>query len=70
MTGGLPEKFTVNYLDDILDNLRRRRERAQAMRQPLPTEANWGSAADFEMTCESIFGNQNKRPNTENQLAL
>jgi hypothetical protein len=50
--------------------LRKRRERAQAMHQPPPAEANWGSAADFEMQCESIFGDQNKRPNAENQLAL
>jgi Retrotransposon gag protein/Zinc knuckle len=70
MTEGLPEKFAANYLDDILDDLRRRRERAQAMRQPLPDEANWGSAADFEMQCQLVFGDQNKRPNTENQLAM
>jgi Retrotransposon gag protein/Zinc knuckle len=70
MTEGLPEKFTANYLDDILDNLRRRRERAQAMWQPLPTGANWGSAVDFEAQCHSVFGDQNKRPNAENQLAL
>jgi Retrotransposon gag protein/Zinc knuckle len=69
MTAGLPEKFAANYLDDILDDLRRRRERAQAMRQPLPNEANWGSAADFETQCEAIFGDQNKKPNAENQLA-
>jgi Retrotransposon gag protein len=70
MTEGLPEKFATNYLDDILDDLRRRRERAQAMRQPLLDEANWGSAADFEMQCHSIFGDQNKRLNAKKQLAL
>ena len=70
MTEGLPEKFAANYLDDILDDLRKRRERAQVMRQPLPTEPTWGSAADFEAQCQSIFGDQNKKPNAENQLAL
>jgi hypothetical protein len=70
MTEGLPEKFAANYLDDFLDNLRRRRERAQAMRQPLLDEPTWGSAADFEVQCQSIFSDQNKRPNAENQLAL
>ena len=70
MTEGLLEKFAANYLDDILDDLQRRRERAQAMRQPLPAEPNWGSATDFEAQCQTIFGDQNKRPNTENQLAL
>jgi Zinc knuckle/Retrotransposon gag protein len=69
MTEGLPEKFAANYLDDILDDLRRRRERAQTMRQPLPSEPNWGSAADFEAQCQAIFGDQNKKPNAENQLA-
>jgi Retrotransposon gag protein len=70
MMEGLPEKFAANYLDDILDNLRRRRERAQAMCQPLPAEPNWGSVADFEAQCQSIFGDQNKKPNAENQLTL
>jgi Retrotransposon gag protein len=70
MTEGLLEKFAASYLDDILDDLRRRRERAQAMCQPLPAKPNWGSAADFEAQCQSIFGGQNKRLNAENQLAL
>jgi Retrotransposon gag protein len=70
MTEGLPEKFATNFIDNVLDDLRKRRERAQAIHQPLPTEPNWGSAADFEVQCQSIFGDQNKRPNTENQLAL
>jgi Retrotransposon gag protein len=39
------------------------------MRQPLPDEPNWGSAADFKAQCQAIFGNQNKKPNAENQLA-
>jgi Zinc knuckle/Retrotransposon gag protein len=69
MTEGLPEKFAANYLDDILDDLEKRRARAQTMRQPLPSEPNWGSAADFEAQCRAIFGNQNKKPNAENQLA-
>jgi Zinc knuckle/Retrotransposon gag protein len=69
MTEGLPEKFAANYLNDILDDLGRRRARAQAMRQPLPNEPNWGSAADFEAQCQAIFGDQNKKPNAENQLA-
>ena len=64
MTAGLPEKFAANYLDNILDDLSRRRARAQAMRQP-----NWGSAANFEAQCQAIFGDQNKKPNAENQLA-
>jgi Retrotransposon gag protein/Zinc knuckle len=69
MTEGLPEKFTTNYLDVILDDLEKRRARAQAMQQPLPDAPNWGSAADFETQCRAIFGDQNKKPNAENQLA-
>jgi Zinc knuckle/Retrotransposon gag protein len=70
MTEGLQEKFSANYLNDILDDLRQRRERAQAMRQPLSAEPNWGSAADFKVQCQSIFSDQNKKQNTENQLTL
>jgi hypothetical protein len=39
------------------------------MQQPLPDEPNWGSAANFEAQCQAIFGDQNKKPNAENQLA-
>ena len=52
--GGLPEKFTANFIDAIID-------------QPNP---NWGTIADFCTRCEESFKDPNKRTNAENQLGL
>jgi hypothetical protein len=70
MTGGLPEKFAANFIDDLTDDLRQRKESARDLGLPAPTRPNWGSIEDFEAILESTFGDQNKKVNAENQLAL
>ena len=70
MTGGLPEKFAANFIDDLTDDLNRRKESAQDLGLPAPTRLNWGSIDDFETILEGTFGDQNKKTNAENQLAL
>ena len=52
--GGLPEKFTANFIDAIIG-------------QPNPDR---GTAADFYRRCEESFRDPNKRTNAENQLGL
>jgi Retrotransposon gag protein/Zinc knuckle len=70
MVGGLPEKFAANFINDLTDDLQRRKENAQDLGLPAPTRPNWGSIDDFELILESTFGDQNKKTNVENQLAL
>ena len=53
-TGGLPEKFTANFIDQLIDN-------------PLP---RWGTYRDFHRWCDEAFQDTNKKTNTENQLTL
>jgi Retrotransposon gag protein len=70
MVGGLPEKFAANFIDDLTDDLQQRKESARDLGLPAPTRPNWGSIDDFETILESTFGDQNKKTNAENQLAL
>ena len=70
MTRGLPEKFTANFVDDLMDDLRRRKGNAQDLGLNIPTSPNWGSINDFQTILESMFGDQNKKTNAENQLVL
>jgi Retrotransposon gag protein len=70
MTGGLPEKFAANFIDNLMDDLRRRKESTRDLGLNIPTGPNWGSIDDFENILESTFGDQNKKTNAENQLAL
>ena len=52
--GGLPEKFSANFIDQIInDNFPR-----------------WGTFRDFWQQCEEAFQDTNKKTNTENQLTL
>ena len=70
MVGGLPEKFAANFINNLTDDLQRRKENARDLGLPAPTRPNWGSIDDFELILESTFGDQNKKTNVENQLAL
>jgi hypothetical protein len=68
MTGGLPEKFAANFIDDLMEDSEERR-RLILPGEPKPI-ISWGTADDFYEKCDETFGNQNKRPNAEHQLAL
>ncbi|KIM87729.1 hypothetical protein PILCRDRAFT_3491 [Piloderma croceum F 1598] len=69
MTEGLPEKFAANFVDDLMEDLEQRKERACLLLQPTPV-TDWGTMDDFYRKCELMFGNQNKKLNAEHQLAL
>jgi Retrotransposon gag protein len=45
-------------------------EMAEGSYQNIPTRPNWGSINDFETILKNTFGDQNKKTNAENQLAL
>jgi hypothetical protein len=68
MTGGLPEKFTANFINDLMEDYEERRK------QILPGEpkpvVNWGTADEFYEKCDETFSDQNKKLNAEHQLAL
>ena len=53
-TGGLPEKFTANSVD-------------QLMGHTFPT---WGTFPNFHTRCETTFQDTNKKTNAKNQLML
>jgi hypothetical protein len=69
MTGGLPEKFAANFIDDLMDDFEKRKKRATLLHHPTPV-VNWGTTDDFYEICERTFGDQNKKPNAGSQLAL
>jgi 5-methylcytosine-specific restriction endonuclease McrBC regulatory subunit McrC len=68
MTGGLPEKFAANFIDDLMDDYEEEKN------QKLPGEpdpvVDWGTADEFYAKCEETFGDQNKKLKAEQQLAL
>jgi hypothetical protein len=68
MTGGLPEKFAANFIDDLMEYYEQRR-RLTLPGDPKPV-VNWGTADEFYKKCEETFSDQNKKPNAEHQLAL
>jgi hypothetical protein len=68
MTGGLPEKFAANFIDDLMDDYEE--EKAQKLPGEPDPVVNWGTADEFYAKCEEAFGDQNKKANTEHQLAL
>ena len=68
--GGLPEKFAANFVDDLMSDYSRQKESARDLGVDEPTSLDWGTINDFERTLERTFGDQNKKTNTENQLAL
>jgi hypothetical protein len=70
MMGGLPEKFAANFIDNLMDDLRRRKESVRELRLNIPTSPNWGSINDFETILENKFGDQNKKTNARNHLVL
>jgi len=69
MTGGLPEKFAANFIDNVMEDHERQKWRARAMRRPQPA-VDWGTTEGFYERCDETFGDQNKKPNTEHQLNL
>ena len=54
-TGGLPEKFAANFIDQAMNSTRILR---------------WGTFRDFRQRCEEAFRDTNKKTNAENQLTL
>ena len=54
-TGGLPEKFATNFIDQAMNSTR---------------ILKWGTFRDFRQRCEEAFQDTNKKTNAENQLTL
>jgi len=69
MTGGLPEKFAANFIDDLTEDHENQKQRARALRRPQP-EVDWGTTEAFFESCDEVFSDQNKKPNAEHQLDL
>jgi Retrotransposon gag protein/Zinc knuckle len=69
MTGGLPEKFAANFIDELMDELERGKRRARLLGDPIPA-VQWGNSEEFYAKCDEAFGDQNKKPKAEQQLAL
>jgi hypothetical protein len=59
MTGGLPEKFAANFIDDLMDDYE------EEKKQTLPGEpepvVNWGTADEFYEKCDETFSDKNKK---------
>jgi hypothetical protein len=68
MTGGLPEKFAANFIDDLMEYYEQRK-RIALPGDPDPV-VNWGTADEFYEKCEETFGDQNKKSNAEHQLSI
>ena len=54
-TGGLPEKFAANFIDQAMSSTR---------------ILKWGTFREFRQRCEEAFQDTNKKTNAENQLTL
>jgi hypothetical protein len=69
MTGGLPEKFAANFIDEVAAEYdeEKKDHRIYGGLQPV---ADWGTEREFYEKCEEAFGDQNKKANAEHQLAL
>ncbi|KIM87702.1 hypothetical protein PILCRDRAFT_86045 [Piloderma croceum F 1598] len=70
MTEGLPEKFAVNFIDDIAEEWEHEKAEARRLFLPPPPDPNWGTLTTFQEKCEATFGDQNKKSSAEHQLAL
>jgi Retrotransposon gag protein len=57
MTGGLPEKFAANFIDQVID-------------QATAGVYDWGSVTTFQARFDEAFEDKNKKSNTENEIAL
>jgi hypothetical protein len=68
MTGGLPEKFAANFIDDLMEYYEQRK-RIALPGDPDPV-VNWGTADEFYEKCEETFSDQNKKSNAEHQLSI
>jgi Retrotransposon gag protein len=66
--GGLLEKFTANFIDDLMADYEE--EKNQKLSGEPDPVIDWGTADKFYAKCEEMFGDQNKKANTEHQLAL
>jgi hypothetical protein len=69
MTGGLPEKFAANFIDEVVAEYEEEKRDHRIYGGPQPV-ADWGTESDFYEKCEEAFGDQNKKANAEHQLAL
>jgi Retrotransposon gag protein/Zinc knuckle len=69
MTGGLPEKFAANFIDEVVADYEEEKRDHRIYGGPRPV-ADWGTADEFYEKCEEAFGDQNKKANAEHQLAL
>jgi hypothetical protein len=69
MTGGLPEKFAANFIDEVVAELEEEKKDHRIYGGPQP-KADWGTEDEFYRKCDEAFGDQNKRANAEHQLAL
>ena len=57
MTGGLPEKFAANFIDQVID-------------QATAGVYDWGSITAFQARFDEAFEDKNKKSNAKNQIAL
>jgi hypothetical protein len=57
MTGGLPEKFAANFIDQVID-------------QATAGVYDWGSVTTFQARFDEAFEDKNKKSNAENEIAL
>jgi hypothetical protein len=57
MTGGLPEKFAANFIDQVID-------------QATAGVYDWGTVTAFQAQFDEAFEDKNKKSNAENQIAL
>ena len=57
MTGGLPEKFAANFVDQVID-------------QATAGVYDWGNITAFQTRFDEAFEDKNKKSNAENEIAL
>jgi hypothetical protein len=69
MTGGLPEKFAANFIDEVIADYEEEMKDYRIYGGDEPV-ADWGTENEFYAKCEEAFGDQNKKANAEHQLAL
>ena len=57
MTGGLPEKFAANFVDQVID-------------QATAGVYDWGNITAFQTRFDEAFEDKNRKSNAENEIAL
>ncbi|KIM75693.1 hypothetical protein PILCRDRAFT_13346 [Piloderma croceum F 1598] len=69
MMVGLPEKFTANFVDSIIDTYKKQKRYREGY-MIIEPKIDWGTAYDFKERCNKAFRDQSKKVNTENHLCL